>query len=114
MSKTKVWQVFYFVSEQGEIPFADWLTGIKDPITRKRILSRIRRLENGNFGDCKFLEKGVSELRLFFGPGYRVYFGKDEEKIVVLLCGGDKTTQDQDIKTAQTFWQEYLSWKQKE
>jgi putative addiction module killer protein len=77
-------------------------------VGRKRILARIARLEQGNYGDCESVGEGVSELRLFFGPGYRVYFGEDANSVVVLLCGGDKGSQNQDIKQAKVYWQEYL------
>lgn len=77
-------------------------------MTRRRILLRIYRLEQGNFGDCKLVGDGVSELRLFFGAGYRVYFGECGGDLVVLLCGGDKSSQDADIQQAKDFWQRYL------
>ena len=76
---------------------------------RKRILARLARLAQGNLGDCAPVGEGVSELRLFFGPGYRVYFGEQGNDLVVLLCGGDKDTQGQDIALAKDYWKEYQS-----
>ncbi len=70
-------------------------------------MKRIGRLEYGLYGDCESVGDGVSELRIFLGPGYRVYFAEEVRHIVVLLCGGDKSTQDKDIKTAKTYWKEY-------
>ena len=70
---------------------------------------RVRPPAQGNRGDCEPVGQGVSELRMFFGPGYRVYFGEQASDLVVLLCGGDKGTQQQDIKTAIMYWKEYLS-----
>lgn len=102
-------RVIVFADKNGKEPFTQWLYGLKDVMGRKRILIRITRLEHGNFGDCEPVGEGVSELRLFFGAGYRVYFGEDAENIVVLLCGGDKGSQQQDIKKAKTFWREYLT-----
>lgn len=102
-------RVIVFADRDGDEPFTLWLYGLKDPLGRKRILIRLTRLEQGNYGDCKSVGEGVSELRLFFGYGYRVYFGEDAENIVVLLCGGDKGSQKQDIKLAKTYWQEYLT-----
>lgn len=102
-------RVIVFAEENGNEPFTQWLYDLKDSVGRKRILIRITRLEQGNYGDCEPVGEGVSELRMFFGPGYRVYFGEDAENIVVLLCGGDKGSQQQDIKKAKDYWQEYLT-----
>ena len=101
--------VIVYADEKGKEPFTDWLYGLRDIMGRKRILARIARLGQGNFGDCEPVGEGVSELRLFFGPGYRVYFGEDENSIVVLLCGGDKGSQNQDTRGAKACWKEYLS-----
>ncbi len=95
--------------KDGKEPFFDWLNGIKNSTNRQRILAGIRRLEQGNYGDCGSVGEGVSELRMFFGPGYRVYFGETAQSIVVLLCGGDKGSQKKDIKQAKTYWKEYLT-----
>lgn len=97
-----------YADEQDHEPFTDWLRGLKDRQGRKRIESRLLRLEQGNFGDCQSVGNGVSELRMFFGPGYRVYFGQDGNTIVVLLCGGDKSTQQRDIQAAKEYWRDYL------
>lgn len=91
----------------GEEPFTNWLHGLRDPRTRRRILQRLFRLENGYFGDCYPVGDGVSELRFFFGPGYRIYFGQEGGIIVVLLCGGDKSSQRHDISQAKRYWKEY-------
>jgi putative addiction module killer protein len=76
---------------------------------RKRILVRVSRLQRGNYGDYKSVGEGVSELRMFFGSGYRVYFGERGNNLIVLLCGGDKSSQDKDIEKAKEYWQEYLT-----
>ncbi len=101
-------QVIFYQDESGNEPFTDWINNFRDRLTRRRILQRIFRLQSGNYGDYKSLKDGVFELRLTFGAGYRVYFGEDGDKIVVLLCGGDKSTQQQDIKTAKVYWRRYL------
>ena len=80
--------------------FAKWLDGLKDLRARARILVRIERLGAGNPGDVKPVGEGVSELRINYGPGYRVYYKQQGEKVVILLAGGDKRTQAKDIKTA--------------
>ena len=102
-------RVILFEDQDGNEPFTDWLYGLKDSRGRQRILIRIKRLGEGNYGDCEPVGEGISELRMFFGSGYRVYFGEDANNIVVLLCGGDKRSQKKDIKQAKAYWQEYLT-----
>ena len=80
--------------------FARWLDGLRDIRARARVQVRIERLAAGNPGDVRPVSEGVSEMRIGYGPGYRVYFKKIERKIVILLAGGDKRTQSADIKTA--------------
>jgi putative addiction module killer protein len=80
--------------------FAQWLKSLKDPVARARILSRVKQAAHGNFGDCKPVGDGVSEMRIHSGPGYRVYFVQHGAVVYVLLCGGDKSTQDRDIAKA--------------
>ena len=80
--------------------FVDWLDGLKDIRARARVLVRIERLAAGNPGDVKLVSEGVSELRIDYGPGYRVYFKKRGKELVILLAGGDKSSQSRDIKTA--------------
>lgn len=88
-------------------PFIDWLRGLRDRQARARIRTRIDRLALGNLGDHRVLGDGVVELKIDWGPGYRVYFGQIGNAIVLLLCGGDKRTQQQDIATAKTYFKEY-------
>jgi putative addiction module killer protein len=80
--------------------YGKWLDGLLDVRARARILARVERLASGNPGDVKPVSEGVSELRIDYGPGYRVYYKKYEREMVVLLAGGDKHTPDRDIKTA--------------
>ena len=80
--------------------FSKWLSRIRDAVAKASIARRIARLENGNFGDSKSVGGGVYELKIDVGKGYRVYFTNKGNKIVILLVGGDKSTQDEDIKTA--------------
>ncbi len=95
-----------FATSQGREPFVDWLEKFNRDV-KKRIILRINRISIGNLGDCKNLGEGVLELRFKFGKGYRIYFGKDGDKLVILLCGGDKKTQKQDIEKAKQYWSEY-------
>lgn len=96
-----------YKTPSGKIPFQDWLSNLRDAKVRASIRLRIDRLEYGNFGDCKPVGTGVLELRIKYGPGYRVYFAEDGPKIVLLLVGGDKITQAKDIKTAKGYWRDY-------
>jgi putative addiction module killer protein len=107
--KARPKSVIVYADENGKEPFTDWLYKLRDIMGRKRILARVVRLAQGNYGDCEHVGEGVSELRMFFGPGYRVYFGEDENNVVVLLCGGEKGSQGQDIREAKAYWRDYLS-----
>jgi putative addiction module killer protein len=80
--------------------FTTWLASLRDQRARARILKRLDRAKAGNLGDVAAVGEGVSEMRIFYGPGYRVYFVQRGETMIVLLCGGDKSTQDDDIATA--------------
>jgi putative addiction module killer protein len=86
--------------------FTDWFAGLRDREARARITVRIRRLSLGNPGDVKPVGSGVSEMRIDYGPGYRVYFVRRDGTVVVLLCGGDKRHQDRDIARALELTQE--------
>ena len=97
-----------YLLESGQNPFREWLEGLKDRQARAKIRVRLNRIRLGNFGDCKSVGRGVSELRIPYGPGYRVYFGRKGNTIVILLYGGDKSTQSRDIALAQEYWKEYL------
>ena len=96
-----------YQTPNGHEPFTEWLKSIRDQKIRTRIQARLDRLVDGNFGDCEPVGEGISEIRLHFGAGYRIYFGEVENIIVLLLCGGDKSSQTRDIKRAKTYWQEY-------
>jgi putative addiction module killer protein len=100
-------QVIVYQLPDGQEPFTDWLNGLRDGMVRKRILARLTRLEQGNLGDCKPVGDGIKELRMFFGSGYRVYFAENGDEVVILLCGGDKGSQDTDIEQAKTYLKEF-------
>ena len=99
-------EILIFEDSSGKKPFIEWIEKL-DKKTQARIEQRILRLELGNYGDYKTLKNGISELRFKFGSGYRVYFAEDGDKIVILISGGDKSTQAKDIKKAIEYWQEY-------
>jgi putative addiction module killer protein len=105
-------ELVIFLDRAGKAPFEIWLIGLKDVQGRAVIRKRLNRVRLGNLGDAKSVGGGVMELRVDFGPGYRVYFGEDGPRIVVLLCGGDKSSQSKDIENAKSFWAEYLNTKE--
>ena len=102
-------QLEEYLTPQGRSPLAEWLNQLKDRKARARLRVRLDRLSLGNFGDCKSLGGSVHELRIDYGPGYRVYFGQSGEQIILLLCGGTKDTQNRDIRQARIYWQDYRS-----
>jgi putative addiction module killer protein len=87
----------------------EWFRKLKDKRTKAIVDARLTRLRVGNFGICRSVGKGVLELKIDYGPGYRVYFGRDGEAIIVLLLGGDKSSQARDIERAHEFWSDYNS-----
>ena len=100
-------EIAIYADLHGFKPWAEWFAHLQDTTARARILARLKRVKQGNYGDYKPVGEGVFELRFFFGPGYRVYFGELEGSIILLLCGGEKSSQAQDIKQAIDFWREY-------
>lgn len=96
-------KVFIYKTRSGNEPFIDWLEKL-DKVIQINIRKRISRIEIGNLGDYKAIGKDLYELRFFFGAGYRIYFGMQDDAIVFLLCGGDKSSQERDIKKAEIYW----------
>ena len=99
-------EVLYYQSVSGEQPFKEWRDRISDDDLRAIIYARVGRLRGSNFGDSKSVGGGVSENRIHLGSGYRIYYGVDGNN-VVLLCAGEKSTQDADIITAKDYWSDY-------
>jgi putative addiction module killer protein len=100
-------EVRHYVSCAGKDVFNDWLTQLADARAQAKIATRINRLAAGNFGDCKPLRQGVCELRIDWGPGYRVYYAIIGKECVLLLCGGDKRKQSADIDRALEYFKDY-------
>lgn len=100
-------QILYYETEDGRQPFREWFVSLKDIETRNKIRVRIDRISLGNFGYCKSVGEGVLELKIDFGPGFRVYFGQVKDELVLLLIGGDKKSQKRDIETAHNYWADY-------
>lgn len=99
--------LYEYVRADGRNPFREWLHGLRDIEARARIRVRLNRVRLGNFGDIKPVGGGVHELRMPFGPGYRVYVGRVGNTVVLLLCGGDKSTQAHDVSMAKEYWLDY-------
>ena len=100
-------EIFRYQLEDGKEPVTDWLQSLKDKQAQAKIRIRLKRLETGNFGDCDPVGGGVQELREHLGAGYRVYFGRHGQSVVILLCGGSKKSQSADIKTAKEYWEDW-------
>ncbi|PCJ83311.1 MAG: addiction module killer protein [Thiotrichaceae bacterium] len=100
-------QIKLYRRDDGQVPFDRWLSNLRDKRAKARVLIRLDRLQLGNIGDTKFIGEGVSELRINEGKGYRVYYGCDSKEVVILLCGGDKSKQQSDIKLAKKYWSKY-------
>jgi putative addiction module killer protein len=99
-------EIRYYVAPGGVQPFAEWFADV-EPVARAKVTRAIARLEQGNFSNVKSIGEGVLEYRIDSGPGYRVYFGRDGEALVILLTGGTKRRQQRDIDAAHTFWRDY-------
>ena len=99
--------VLDYATEDGRQPLRQWLAGLRDTKTVARVQARLNRLSVGNFGDTRAVGRGVSELRIPYGPGYRVYYARHGGAVVMLLCGGAKSSQANDIRQAQLYWADF-------
>lgn len=99
-------KILVYEDEKGKEPFTDYLKSV-DKTVRSKIFAKLDRVELGNMGDCKAIGDKIFELRLHFGSGYRIYFGKIDNCVVLLLTAGDKSTQKKDIKKAKYYWEKY-------
>ena len=104
---TEPFDLLYYRTQNGRIPYREWLGTVTDPVAYAAIQSRTDRLKRGLFGDCEPVGESVWELRIDTGPGYRVYYARSGKQVVLLLCGGDKRKQTADIKRAKDFWRDY-------
>lgn len=96
-----------YLTADGRSPFQEWLDSLRNLNAKVKIEKRLERVALGNLGDYRSVGAGVYEFKLDYGPGYRVYFGQIGSTIVLLLCGGDKSTQKQDILEAREYWRDY-------
>lgn len=104
-------RVLRYTPDDVHAPFSAWLNSLRDKTAQARIRFRLRQLENGNFGDVVPVGQGVLEMRVHVGAGYRLYCGRHGDAVVVLLCGGGKSGQAADIKTAKIYW---ADWKRRQ
>lgn len=107
MLDTNPREIEFYRTQNGRIPFTKWFESLRDTRVQARIEARLVLLEAGNFGDYRSVGRGVFELRVHIGAGYRIYFGEVDNTVVLLLCGGDKSSQQRDIERAKMYWQDY-------
>lgn len=101
------YQIEVYKKASGVIPFDRWFEGLRDTKTKSVVLSRLDRVSLGNFGDSKYVDEGICELRINYGPGYRIYFAKSGTSIVLFLCAGNKSSQQKDIALAKKYLLDY-------
>ncbi len=104
-------ELLRYQRNDGREPFSEWLNGLRDKLAQARIRIRLRQVQSGNFGDCEPVGEGVIELRVHVGAGYRVYCARHGKTVVLLLCGGDKSSQAADIGRAKALW---TDWKRRQ
>lgn len=109
-----MFELLHFQTAAGRDPVTEWLRELADRAAKIAIMRRLNRIMLGNFGDHKTCGRGVSELRIDWGPGYRVYYARAGSSTILLLCGGNKSTQSADIERACGYWREWQSRKQHE
>jgi len=106
-----MFEIKHYLNSEGHDVFMEWRSQLADSKVKIAVDRRINRIELGNFGDHKFCRDGVWELRLDLGPGYRIYYAQAEKAVILLLCGGIKSSQGRDISRACAYWQD---WQQRE
>lgn len=96
-----------YVQADGKIPYEKWFKKLKDRNAKAKIAARLDRVLLGNLGEWNTIGEGMYEMKINYGPGYRVYFGREGNELILLLCGGDKSTQQRDINKAKEYWNDY-------
>ena len=94
----ELYRIVLYKSENNSVPFEDWFSKLSDTKTRAIIKARLNRIRIGNFGDVRAIGSGIYEIKINYGPGYRIYYGQHLKSIIVLICGGNKSTQSRDIE----------------
>jgi len=106
-----MFEIEHYLTETGDNPFGDWYHALKDRKVKQAIDRRLSRMAFGNFGDCKPCGNGVWELRIDLGAVWRIYYAQEGRTVLLLLCGGDKRTQQTDIARASLYWQRFQQYK---
>jgi putative addiction module killer protein len=107
LPQTSVYEILDYQTAEGRDPFTEWLKYLPNRKARARVMERIGRMKKGHFGDYKILQDGVCELRIDYGPGYRVYYARAGKQLILLLAGGDKHRQQADIDAAVARWNDW-------
>ncbi|MHB8165158.1 MAG: type II toxin-antitoxin system RelE/ParE family toxin [Sulfuricella sp.] len=100
-------EIAHYLTPEGRDIYQEWLDSLADRHAKARVMTRVERLRQGNFGECRPLANGVWEIKIDWGPGYRIYYAQAGQRLVLLLIGGDKRKQAMDIKTAVTYWRDW-------
>jgi len=101
------WQIHYYVKQNGRSPYHEWFDALGDSRIQEIINVRLGRIRLGNFGHCAPVGLGIFEMKIYWGQGYRIYFARTGRKVILLLCGGNKSTQQKDIQNAHRYWRNY-------
>ncbi len=101
------YSIEYYLTTHGRKPFKEWLDGLRDITARQKVRIRLDRVRLGNLGRNRSVGEGVYELKIDYGPGYRVYYGLEGKTVILLLVGGDKSSQEKDIARAQSYWNDH-------
>src|SRR5574341_572114 len=107
MTPEESWELWFYRDPRGRRPFEEWMASLRGSAANAAVTLRLARLKRGLFGDCASVGDGVMEFRIHLGPGYRGYFSRTGRRVVLLLCGGDKHSQDTDIARAKRYWRDY-------
>jgi putative addiction module killer protein len=106
---TDLFDIQIYATEDGFEPFKDWIDSLKNLETRALIFQRIQRIKLGHFGDCKPIQDGLWEFRIHYGSGYRIYYSRTGNRVILFFCGGSKGSQKKDIKLAMKYLEDYRS-----
>jgi len=107
MAQKEIYEICYYQGDDGAVPYTKWMRKCRDNLAKAKILAKIANFKLGNMGDHKMLGGGVYEARINYAKGYRIYYGIDQGKVVLILCAGEKSTQKEDVEKAKEYWRDY-------